>query len=150
MKNKATVKLRKFKPGDLDQILKIEKACFSKTDAYSKRKFKLLFKARHNFIVAEKANEITGYMIAKVKKNLLDFVSIAISKRHQGLGIGIILMKFIINYSKACGIKKASLEVKTTNKKAISFYENIGFKIKKTVKKYYRDGKSAYLMEKSL
>lgn len=150
MRNRNSVKLRKFKPADLDQILIIEKSCFSKTDAYSKRKFERLSKARNNFIVAEKANEITGYIIAKVKKDLLDFVSLAISEKHQGLGIGTTLMKFIIDHSKACGIKKASLEVKTTNKKAISFYENIGFDIKKTMKKYYRDGKSAYLMEKSL
>ncbi len=150
MKNKSRTKFRAVKPADLSQVLIIERSCFSKADAYSKKRFELYSRAGNNFIVAEKANEITGYIIAKAKKNLVDFVSLAISKKHQGLGIGTALIKLIINRSKACGIKKACLEVKTTNKKAISFYKKLGFETKKSIKKYYRDGKNAYLMEKPL
>jgi len=145
----SAIKLRKFKISDLDQILKIEKSSFSVSYAYSKERFKSLYKAHSNdFIVAEKKSKVIGYIIAYNKRGFLDFDSIAVGKNYRGMGLGSRLMNFVLESFKNRGFKKASLEVNTANKRAMFFYKKIGFQIKKTLKRFYKDGTSAYRMEK--
>ncbi|MDP3093553.1 MAG: ribosomal protein S18-alanine N-acetyltransferase [bacterium] len=145
------IKLRKFRISDLDRILRIEKSSFSSVDAYSKRRFQCLYRKHpQDFIVAEKVNEIVGYIIAYGKKGFVDFNSIAVDKSHRNLGIGSLLINSVFKRFRNRGFKKALLEVRMTNRKAMSFYKKIGFKIKKTIKKFYKDGQGAYRMEKSL
>lgn len=164
MKNKdyffmpEAVKLRKFKISDLSQILEIEKSSFSVSRAYSKERFKSLYKAHSNdFIVAEKKSKVVGYIIAYSstatrynKRGFFDFDSIAVGKNYRGIGLGSRLMNFVLESFKNRGFKKAFLEVITTDKKVISFYKKIGFQTKKTLKGFYKDGASAYRMEKSI
>ena len=147
MKNKEYpfIKLRKFKISDLDRILEVEKSSFSASHAYSERRFKSLYRAHpDDFIVAGKENKIIGYIIAYSKRGFLEFNSIAVDKNYRGMGIGSRLMNFVLEKFKNRGFKKAFLEVITTDKKVISFYEKRGFQIKKTLKGFYKDGASAY------
>lgn len=145
------IKLRKFKISDLDQILKIEKSSFSVSRAYSKERFKSLYKAHSNdFIVAEKKSKVIGYIIAYNRRGFLDFDSIAVGKNYRGMGLGNRLMNFVLESFKTRGFKKAFLEVMTTDKKVISFYEKIGFQIRETLEGFYKDGANAYRMEKSI
>lgn len=142
------IKLRKFKLSDLDSVLKIETGSFSAAQAYSKRRFACLYSFHpNNFIVAEKTGKIVGYIIAYNNKGFLDFNSIAVDKNYRNLGIGRRLMNVFLRKSKKDGLKKACLEVKITNKKAVSFYKKLGFEIKKTLKRFYKDGRNAYRME---
>lgn len=147
----SVIKLRKFRTADFDYVMEIEKSSFSPSDAYPKRRMERLCKKYKNgFIVAEKNEKIVGYILAYQKGNFIDFYSIAVDKNYRNLGIGTTLVNFMLKQFKKAGLKKASLLVKTTNKTALFFYKKLGFKIKKTIKKYYRDRGSAYRMEKIL
>ena len=144
------LKLRNFCLPDLESIIKIENASFS-VDAYPKKRFEKLWRLHSkDFIVAQLRDKITGYIIAYPKRYFIDLDSLAIDKNYRKLGIGKKLVNFMLNRFKKNGLKRALLEVRTTNKTAIAFYQKLGFKIKKTLKGYYRNGGDAYRMEKNL
>jgi len=144
------IKIRKFSLSDLKRILKIEKFSFT-MDAYPGNRFKNLFK-RHpeGFWVAEKAGKVVGYIIAYITRGMANFISIAVDPRYRRLGIGKKLVNFMIRKFKRQGIKKASLEVRTTNRVSISFFKGLGFKIDKILKGIYRGGADAYRMEREI
>jgi ribosomal-protein-alanine N-acetyltransferase len=148
MKNKISVKLRKFLLRDFQRIIEIEKSSFP-IGAYSAKRIECLSRKYVNdFTVATLANNPVGYLLAYPKKTILVLDSIAVDRIYRKMGIAKKLIEFAIKKSKRKGLKKARLEVRINNKTAITFYKNFGFKIKKTIKKYYRDGCSAYQMEK--
>ena len=147
---KFQIKLRKFRLSDLKTILKIERSSFS-IDAYSKKRFKSLWKYHpNNFILAEIKDKIVGYIIAYPRKDFGDFNSVAVDKKYRNLGIGKKLVNFMLEKFKKLGLKRAFLEVRTKNKITISFYRNLGFKIIKIIKNFYKDGGNAYRMVKTL
>ena len=133
----------------MERIMEIEKASFSQ-GAYSKTRLKNLSqKHPDDFLVALLADKIVGYVIAYHKaEGVIDFDSLAVDKKYRKLGIGKKLVSFALNRFRKKGLKKASLEVRKSNKKAISLFQNLGFKITKVIKHYYKDREDAYLMEK--
>ncbi|MDP3995879.1 MAG: ribosomal protein S18-alanine N-acetyltransferase [bacterium] len=149
MKNRKSairVKIRKIKPSDLDGILEIEKASFS-TDAYSKKRLSILCKRKASGFALATFNDLpAAYLLAWPKKSKMEIISIAVNPKYRRIGIGIKLINYIIRKSKRMRLKDISLEVKTTNKKAIKFYEKIGFKTVKVLKRYYKDEESAQRM----
>ena len=100
--------------------------------------------------MAENQGKILGYIIAYNSSGNGDLDSIAIDPKYRKLGIGSQLVNYTIERFKKMGLKKVFLEVRTTNKKAISFFKKLGFEIKKMIKDYYRDKGNAYLMEKEI
>jgi ribosomal-protein-alanine N-acetyltransferase len=150
MKNNISVKLRKFLLRDFQRIIEIEKSSFP-IGAYSTEKLnRLSRKYVDDFTVATLANNPIGYLLAYPKKTMLVLDSIAVDKLYRKMGVAKKLIEFAIKKSKRKGLKKARLEVRINNKTAIIFYKNLGFEVKKTIKKYYKDGCSAYQMEKVL
>jgi len=148
---KRELRLRKFIPADLEQILEIEKVSFT-TDAYPKSRFENLAKEQADgFIVAENSGKILGYIIAyKTKGKRGDLDSIAVDPKYRNSGIGGLLLNYLICQFKKKGLKRLSLEVRTKNKTAISFFQDMGFEIKKTLKEYYQDKADAYQMEREI
>lgn len=139
------IQLKKFLLSDLDRVLEIEKSSFP-LGAYSKKRLANFNKKQPGeFVVAHLSNRPVGYIIAHNKGNKLELDSMAVDKDYRGLGIGCLLIDSIINKFKD---KKAFLEVRTNNKEAITLYKKFGFKIVKTLKRYYRDEANAFLMEK--
>ena len=117
------IKLRKFKLSDLNRILEIEQSSFS-IDAYPKERFERPAKLHlQDFIVAENQGKILGYIIAYNSSGNGDLDSIAIDPKYRKLGIGSQLVNYTIERFKKMGLKKVFLEVRTTNKKAISFFK---------------------------
>ena len=144
------IKLRNFQFPDLNSIVKIENASFS-VDAYPKKRFEKLWRLHpKDFIVAKLRDKIIGYIIAYPRKDFGDFNSVAVDKKYRNLGIGKKLVNFMLEKFKKLGLKRAFLEVRTKNKITISFYRNLGFKIIKIIKNFYKDGGNAYRMVKTL
>ncbi len=114
------------------------------------------------FYVAVSPDEkIVGYIMCRVEykpgffKHFLvksgHVVSIAVLKEHRRKGLGYALMAYAMkslyeNYD----CKETYLEVRVTNKPAITLYEKLGYKIIKVLHQYYLDGEDAYLMARPL
>ena len=110
------------------------------------------------FLVAKVGDEIVGYIMCRVEKEIkLDIpikikkvghiVSIAVKPQYRRMGIGTSLM---LNAMKSLrniyNVSYVYLEVRVSNTPAIKFYEKLGFKITRRVTGYYRDGEDAYIM----
>ena len=67
--------------------------------------------------------------------------NIAVLPEYQGLGIGKALMKKLDDLAKLENLSFISLEVRTTNQKAISLYEKFGYKTEGVRKNFYTDPK---------
>lgn len=148
MSTKITI--RKFLASDINRIIEIEKASFPQ-GTYSKRRLKHLAQKHPNgFFVAQSADKPVGYIIAYTRSKIIDFDSLAVDKKFRRLGIGRTLVNLILKRFGKKGFKKASLEVRISNKKALSFFQSLGFEIRKILKKYYRDGEDAFRLEKQL
>jgi ribosomal-protein-alanine N-acetyltransferase len=135
----------------LPEIKKIDKECFSDRESFSRGYLLFLWQRfPQGFLVAKEGKEIIGYGICQKEKEKGIIFSIAVKKKWQNFGVGTEILKNLIEILKKEKIEKVVLHVREDNERAISFYKNLGFKIKEKVKKYYSNGKAAYLMEKIL
>lgn len=145
------IKLRKFSLSDLIQVMEVEKVSFPKSQAYPKSYFEKYHREYpQGFIVAEEKNKILGYTIGQLKDGTGEIISLAVKPAWRKKGVGRALTNFLINHSREKNIKEIFLHVRTKNKKGISFYQSLDFKILKTIKDYYQNGDDAYLMKKGL
>lgn len=142
------VQLRAFTLSDLSCVMEIEASSFDEVHAYPESQFESLHnKHPEGFIVAELQEKVVGYVIGYVSNNVGEIDSIAVVPSFRRLRIGKKLVEYILGRFREMGVKTASLEVHTSNKTAICFFERIGFQIVEAIKEYYEDGGDAYLMK---
>lgn len=146
MKN-LEVFLRKFEETDLPTVLNIEKLSFAINPWPASRFQRHAQRHPEGFIVAEINEKVVGYVIGRVVDEKGKISSIAVDPKYRREGIGYQLAAYILNYFKEKKVKQVQVEVRTTNQGSIKFFKSFHFQIAKTLKKYYRDGEDAYLME---
>lgn len=134
------MRIRKCKREDLEDVYEIERLSFP----YPYPKIIFYDYINKLFFVAEENEKIVGYVIADVDRNLI--VSIAVHPEYRNKGYGKKLMDYVLKLMKG----KIFLQVRKSNKIAISFYQKIGFKKIKEIKKYYMNGEDAILMSKKI
>ncbi len=83
-------------------------------------------------LVAEENKKILGYLSGYFIKYRVDrtgeILDLIVSKNARGKGVGTELIKEFLNISKKQGINEITLTTPKENKKAIKFYEKLGFK----------------------
>jgi ribosomal-protein-alanine N-acetyltransferase len=153
-------KFRRFKPSDLEGVMKINRECLPEN--YTAHFFINLYKRYpETFIVAEINNEVVGYIMCRIETGLPNFkrlgisrkghvISIAVISRHQQKGIGYALMREATQAMAHYNTKECYLEVRESNLPAVELYKKLGFQTVRTVKNYYADGENAFLMAKLL
>lgn len=100
------------------------------------------------YIVAKLSNEIVGFAGIKIVLDEADVMNIVTKKLYRNFGIGSVLLKNIIDYSKNNGITKLTLEVNEKNFSAIHLYEKYDFKKIAERQKYYNGTDTAIIMQK--
>lgn len=153
-------KLRRFKPSDLDGVIRINRECLPEN--YSTLFFMNLHKRYPEaFIVAEVDREIVGYIMCRIETGIPSFkllgitrkghvISIAVLPKHQRQGIGLALMREAIKAMGNYNAKECYLEVRESNLTAVGLYKKLGFEIARTIRNYYADGENAFVMAKQL
>jgi len=137
--------IRRIQPKDLDSVLRINQDVF--LQPWLKKDFDKY--ARETFIVKIKG-DIAGFVVGKTTDKTAMIRLIATDKNFRKQGIGQKLTEHILNHFKKNGAKTVFTHTRTSNKNAVCFLKNSGFNIAKTVKNYYTDGESAYLLKKEL
>ncbi len=128
----------------IDSVVKIENACFS--HPWTKEGIIEALNNRTKFFVFEKNNEVMGYVGVSVILDEGYITNIAVLPEYQGLGIGKALMKKLDDLAKLENLSFISLEVRTTNQKAISLYEKFGYKTEGVRKNFYDNPKEDALI----
>lgn len=153
-------RLRRFNPSDLEGVIRINRECLPEN--YSTHFFINLFKRfPETFIVAEFNKEIVGYIMCRIETGISSFkllgitkkghvISIAVLPEHHRKGIGCKLIEEATRAMVDYKAKECYLEVRESNKPAITLYKKLGFKVTKTNRNYYADGEDAIIMVKQL
>jgi len=156
----TTFRLRRFQPGDLDQVMHINKICLPEN--YATYFFMDLYERfPETFIVAEENGEIVGYVMCRIETGLPDFgllgiakrghvISIAVLPEHQREGIGAALMHEAMAGMRTQKAKECFLEVRVSNTPAVNLYKKLRFNASRVVHGYYADGEDAYIMSLKL
>jgi len=115
----------------------------------------LLAECSEAFLVAEKDDQIMGYVMCGTDFGYSNFkkpgimkkghiVSLSLLEEHRGKGIGKILVAEAHKGLKEKQCDETYLEVRCSNTVAINLYQGFGMEIKQRLKSYYRDGEDAY------
>ncbi|MFA7416978.1 MAG: ribosomal protein S18-alanine N-acetyltransferase [Acholeplasma sp.] len=132
---------------DLKAIVKLESKIFGQTLGYSFLKQELLeneFSRMYVYIVNDK---IVAYISYRQIDNNADILNFLVDIPYQGQGIGKALFEHVLLDMKVSGVKSVILEVRTTNEKAIAFYQRYGAEIITIIPNYYKkiDGYLMYM-----
>lgn len=144
------VNFRQAQIKDIEQLAKIERACFS-YDALSEKNFKhIIAKANADVLVYELEGKIAGYGILFYRRgtSLCRLYSLGVSPNFQGRGIGQKLLARLEQSAQSNDMTYMRLEVKKDNTAAIALYEKVGFVPFMIKHDYYEDHSDALCMEK--
>jgi [ribosomal protein S18]-alanine N-acetyltransferase len=133
---------------DIDAILEIEEECFTAPWSRKSIEHELSVNWSH-FLVAERAGEIKGYVIAWDVRGEIQLNHIAVRPGERRRGVGGMLVSAIMDRLAAQGTARVLLEVRSKNEEARGFYRALGFIENGLRKNYYHDD-DAILMEKDM
>ena len=151
------VTLRKYRGGDLPQILEIERETFP--EPWNESFFRYIAGVSGDlFMVAEEEGRIIGYIVAEVRESSDQLrgevlwghiLNVAVRAEKRSRGIGTLLMGLIEEKLERLKASQVLLEVRVSNTRAQSLYRRRGYIVTSRVKNYYVD-EDALIMVKYL
>lgn len=122
---------------DIDQVIEIEKQCFSMP--WSKEAFENELK---NILAYYQCAEVNGRLVGYMGMwKIIDechITNVAVLPEYRNLGIATSLINKMIEICKCSEIVSMTLEVRETNYQAIKLYSKFGFKAVGIRPKYYQ------------
>jgi ribosomal-protein-alanine N-acetyltransferase len=152
--------IQAFDPKDLDDVVRINWTCLPEN--YDNAFFlSIFYHFPKTFIVSKVSGKVVGYMMCRVETGFSDLrrfsmtrkghvVSIAVLPEQRNRGIASALLEKTLEGLRQYQATECFLEVRESNMIAIDLYKRYGFSVTRTMRGYYRDGESAYVMVKSL
>lgn len=128
--------LREMKIEDIEEIVKGEEKVFGHSLGYDLIYSDLALNPYALYVVLEIEEEIHGYVGMWITDNI-EIINLYVDEEYQGMGFGSIIMDFVIDVCEQSNISNLSLEVRSSNFKAINLYEKYGLKKSHIRKNYY-------------
>ncbi len=140
------IKVRGFKPGDMDAILDIEDRCFP--DPYPLSLLNRLYANNpYSFLVAELDGRVVGYVIGVLRWGATGHImAIGVYPKYRRQGVGTALIVHMLDVLRMKGARNVRLEARKSNIIAQQFYQKLGFGLGEEIPYYYEDGESAVMM----
>lgn len=120
---------------DLEDAYKIELE--TNPSPWSKDNFFSSFEVGHKSLVCKYNDDVIGFLIYSLIKMESHLLNIAVLGKWQKKGAGTTLMSVYIKQSKTLGARKAFLEVRSKNIRAINFYYKFNFQKDAVRTNYY-------------
>jgi ribosomal-protein-alanine N-acetyltransferase len=144
--------IRPASPDDLNRVLAVEKKVHAAP--WTLEHFVQELETRHSqFWVLtddETDEKIMGYIVFWVLENQAQILNVAVDFEYRGLGLGERLVREAVNKSMRLGLKKVTLEVRSSNTGAQGLYDKVGFHTTHIRKGFYSDGQDAKCLELDL
>lgn len=132
------MQISKLVEADIPELLEIEKQCHA--TPWSEQSFRNELDHEHGiFLIAREKGKMIGYASLWVIADEAHITNLAVLPTEQGKGFGKQLVLEILHQSVDQGATCATLEVRTSNKPALTVYESFGFKACGVRKRYYPD-----------
>jgi ribosomal-protein-alanine N-acetyltransferase len=137
--------IREMEIEDLEQIMPMEKECFS-VPWTENGFFTFLIRQDTLFLVAEEEGEILGYIgiLTVLEEGEIANVCVRPSARRRRVGAR--LLEALLDRMKAKGVTTIHLEVRESNTAAIALYEKYGFIRDGLRRGYYEEPKEDALL----
>lgn len=143
--------VRAMQLNDIERIVELEHILFTSAWEADDFLYEILENQFSYNFVLEEDEEIIGYVGIWIMYEQSQITTLGIEPIHQRKGLGKYLMQEMITFAIQQGCEVMSLEVRISNAKAKSLYENLGFENQAIRKNYYQDNhEDAYLMVKRL
>ena len=137
LKRNRDIVVQRMKEEDINQVVLIEQESFS--DPWSKQSFLGDLKNPSTLsLVVKLGQEVVGYACLWQMENELQIGNIAVAKKHRRKGIGNLLMKQIVDEATKRECQLILLDVRESNRVAISLYKKFGFVHLNRRKSHYR------------
>ena len=133
--------IRKVRPADFEELLKIEAEAFPKSQ-YDLGQFWSLHQTYPDTFLVDVSDFINGYIVFSLEGQV---ISMAVRSEQRRMGTGTRLVQEAIAH---CAGSSLLLEVRVSNVGAQEFYLALGFSFIGRAKGYYHDGEDALLMER--
>ena len=140
--------VEKITPKSLDEIVEIEKECFSLP--YTKAMLESGLNFPTFLGLVDVCEEYRGYVLATVVLDEANIDRVAVKVKYRGQKIAYNLIKSLESELTLKGVKRVLLEVRRSNIPAISLYSSLGYNKIAERKKYYENGEDALIFNKIL
>lgn len=119
--------MRRFAPEDVDAVAAIESEAF--TSPWSRQTFlDLVDRPNLELLVLEHAAEgVIGYAVLWCIMDQGELANVAVTPKHRGRGLGVFLLSRVLEIARERGIETVFLEVRVSNRRAVTLYERLGF-----------------------
>lgn len=141
-----TIKIRKMDISDIPFVYQEELKIFGKSLGEKTLYNEVLYNDISRYYIALVDGKRAGYVGSWLTIPNAEILNLFVSEKYRGNKIGSLLMNEVFSVCETEDIELLSLEVRTNNKYAIRMYQELGFKVSHTRKKYYANGDDAYLM----
>lgn len=124
-------------PHHAEQMHEIEAAVFTEPWSEISIKYEVMHKDTVAFVATDESENVIGHVYMR---HILDeghISNIAVRKSHRKLGIGALLVEKLLEVARNRQMIGLTLEVRTSNRDAISLYKKHGFTAKGIRKGYY-------------
>lgn len=130
---------------DIDEVLEISNVSFS--SPWSRLSYEQeLNNSLAKYFVAKIDNKVVGFIGTWIIVDESHITNVAVHPNYRKLGIGSKLIDTMISYCNEKNCTSYTLEVRESNKAAISLYEKHGFIVDGIRKEYYQDNKENALL----
>ena len=134
----APWRIRRAAVADAERLLPIERRCFS--DPWSVVAFEEILGSPLGLgCVAERGDEITGYLVARAVAGEGEILNLAVAPEARRKGLGGRLLEAGIGALAAAGAHAVFLEVREQNVAAQQLYQRRGFRPVGLRARYYRN-----------
>jgi ribosomal-protein-alanine N-acetyltransferase len=101
-------------------------------------------------LIASNEGTMAGFAIMRFGDDQAHLFLLAVQPKYRRTGIGKSMMEWLEKSCRTAGIQVIRLEVRVSNRAAIRFYRNLGYRIIARVAGYYDRREAATVMAKSL
>ncbi len=101
-------------------------------------------------LLAHRDGVIAGFAIMRFGDDLAHLFLLAVKPEYRRTGIGQSMMEWLEKSCRTAGIQQVRLEVRASNRGAMEFYRNLGYRFVGKVAGYYDQRESAAIMARSM
>jgi ribosomal-protein-alanine N-acetyltransferase len=142
------LKIRELQENEIDLNVDCENEYFHNFTTKSKIIEDLTNPLSYYYVLV--SDRFLGYIILWIDEDKAQISSFVVKKEFRNKGYGFKFINFIFEKLKSLGIREVTLEVRPSNKEALSLYQKVGFEQVAIRRTYYNNGEDAFLMYKRL
>lgn len=140
------VTLEKMNLSHLEEVLALEKLCFSNPWSRQAYLFELENNRLAHYVVAEEDGKVIGYGGMWILMDEAHLTNIAVHPDYRRRGVGELILRTLMAKAYTLGARRMTLEVRQSNYAAQRLYKKLGFVGVGYRKGYYTDNQEDALI----